>query len=174
MLKISLSSSQTSYTYKILTQDNPVLFCLDFCMKVQYLLCKIQDIIYLVGRIVNVWKFCLLNVPLSLSCLLIGANLPTGVAVLQPVFLNLYNNWSNFPIFAVVTPIWLASHFLILEFPFWKSVIYSNWSHSLYLQIGVNSSYFQIHSNSITSVFIPVGVYFLSLTNCSKSHILPA
>lgn len=25
--------------------------------------------------------------------------------LLQPVFLNLYNNWSNFPIFAVVTPI---------------------------------------------------------------------
>ena len=56
MLKISLSSSQTSYTYKILTQDNPVLFCLDFCMKVQYLLCKIQDIIYLVGRIVNFFR----------------------------------------------------------------------------------------------------------------------
>ena len=163
-------------------------------MKVQYLLCKIQDIIYLVGRIVNVWKFCLLNVPLFLSCLLIGANLPTGDAVLQPVFLprstfgvisvlvpiysnqffNLYNNWSNFPIFAVVTPIWLASHFLILEFSFWKSIIYSNWSHSLYLWIGVNSSYFKFYSNSITSVFIPVGVYFLSLTNCSKSHILPA
>ena len=64
--------------------------------------------------------------------------------LLQPDFFNLYNNWSNFSIFAVVTPIWLASHFLILEFSFWKSVIYSNWSHSLYLWIGVNSSYFQI------------------------------
>lgn len=33
---------------------------------------------------------------------------------------------------------------------------------------------FQILLQSITSVFIPFGVYFLSLTNCSKSHILPA
>lgn len=33
---------------------------------------------------------------------------------------------------------------------------------------------FEILLQSITSVFIPFGVYFLSLTNCSKSHILPA
>lgn len=30
---------------------------------------------------------------------------PNWGAVLQPFFFNLYNNWSNFPIFAVVTPI---------------------------------------------------------------------
>ena len=115
--------------------------------------------------------------------------------LLQPDFFNLYNNWSNFPIFAVVTPIWLAWHFLILEFSFWKSVIYSNWSHSLYLWIGVNSSYFQIHSNSTTSVFISFGVHslffkfhsnssasifisfgvlFLLPPNCSESHLLTA
>ena len=88
----------------------------------------------------------------------IWSNFCSCYYLLQPDFFNLYNNWSNFSIFAVVTPIWLTSHFLILEFSFWKSVIYSNWSHSLYLWIGVNSSYFKFCSNSITSVFIPVGV----------------
>ena len=98
-----------------LSQDNPVLFCLDFCMKVQYLLCKIQDIIYLVGRIVNVWEFCLLNVPLLLSCLLIGANHPTGGVVLQPVFLP----WSTFGVISVL------------------ATIYSNRIFSIYITIGV-------------------------------------
>lgn len=35
----------------------------------------------------------------------IWSNFCSCYYLLQPVFFNLYNNWSNFPIFAVVTPI---------------------------------------------------------------------